>query len=205
MKAQKIALFSSTNEVGQRLAEEALKRGHTVTAIVSDEKEFKLKHPNLQVVKGDVMNKEEISKRVKGHDMVIFAHEPSQKAPREHVVAIHSLIEGIKNAGVQRFLATGYVERQPSEFTAEAYDAWKPVQQAQRDALKLLRRESWLHWGYACSPQSEPVQKNDKLVISKDILFTTPESENKLPAKNYTAALLDEAEKTEHVWEESGL
>lgn len=205
MKAQKIALFSTTHNVGRRLAEEALDRGHSVTAIVRDEKEFGLKHPRLQVLKCDVMDKEEISQRVKGHDMVIFAHEPTQKEPREHVVAIQSLIEGIKKAGVQRFVATGYVERQPSEFTKETFEEWKPVHQAQRDALKLLRRESGLHWGYACSAQPEPVQGNDTISVKKEILFTTPENEERLPAIDFAKNLLDEVEKTEHVWEESGL
>jgi putative NADH-flavin reductase len=50
----RIIVFGITGRIGSRVAKEALDRGHEVTGIARDPSSFTLKHPKLQVAKGDV-------------------------------------------------------------------------------------------------------------------------------------------------------
>ncbi|HTA83941.1 MAG TPA: NAD(P)H-binding protein [Bacteroidia bacterium] len=197
MNTQKIALFTTTSEMGTRLAEEALKRGHNVTAIVPDETEFKLKHQNLKVVKGDVRNKEDVSKNARGHDVVISTHEASMKNPREHVEATRSLIEGAKEAGVQHLVSASHPFAQRMENTEEFYDSFKPVLQAQQEALKLLQKEKGLSWGYLHTVEPEAGQRAGEYRVSTEAYLSEPEGQSRIALKNYTSHILDEAEKNQ--------
>ncbi len=139
MNAQKIALFTSTEGVGQRLTEEALKRGHNVTAIVQNENEFKVNHPNLKIVKGDVRNKEDVRRYARGNDVIVCAYNPFKTQPKEYAEITRSIIQGAKDAGVERIIAAGHPVEQAKETTQEFYDEFKPVMRAQQEALNFSK------------------------------------------------------------------
>lgn len=205
MSTQKIALFGTAEEPTQRLATEALRRGHTVTTIVTDEKQFPIKHPNLKVVKGDVRKKEDVRKYAEGHDVVISAHTPNQANPQEYVAITRSLIEGLKGSGIHSLLSVANPQGQPAERTEKEYEEFKPVVKAQQEALKLFKNERGFQWGYL--RPAEPQQKAGKYQTADELLFTHPEGETRIPVKGYTSAILDEAEKAQmelHQGEEEG-
>jgi putative NADH-flavin reductase len=204
MKAQKIALFVNRGEASQRLATEALRRGHNVTAIVTDENEFSIRHPNLKVVKGDIRKKEDVKKYAKGHDVVIYTHEPTRDKPREHVDITRTVIEGVKESGVNHIVGAAHPFGLPTEGTEEAYNEFKPVVKAQQEALRLFQNEKDLHWGYAHSIEPEAEPKTGKYRASEEILFTTPEGENRIYAKGYSSAIIDEAENELALHENTG-
>lgn len=68
----KIALIGATGFVGSAILQEALNRGHEVTAIVRDPEKLPA-HPKLHPQKGDVYNEEEVARLVVGHDAVTSA------------------------------------------------------------------------------------------------------------------------------------
>jgi putative NADH-flavin reductase len=197
MNTQKIALFTTTGEVGTRLAEEALKRGHSVTAIVSNENEFKLKHPNLKVIRGDGRRKEDVSKHSRGHDVAVFTYEPTLKNPREHVDITRNMIEGIKEAGVQHIVSAAHPLSQRMEGTEEFYNSFKPILQAQQEALKLLQKEKGLSWGYLHTIEPEAGQKPREYRISNEVYLSQPQGRERIPLRDYTGAILNEAEKSQ--------
>lgn len=199
METKKIALFTSTGPVGRRLTEEALKRGHSVTAIVRDETEFTLKHPNLKVVRGDVGKKEDVSRYARGNDVAIYEQEVKQKAEGDHLNTISSVLGGVKDAGIQHLVVSGHTVSRPTELTQEEYNSWKPFQEEQLSALSLLEREPELQWSYTYTPRSEPDKKTERFMVGKNFVIATPEGENTLPTEEFTSAILDEAEKSENV------
>jgi putative NADH-flavin reductase len=195
MSTQKIALFGASGEAGRQLAEEALRRGHNVTAIVRDETEFKLKHPNLRVVRGDTKKADDITRYAKGHDVVVGFHVPSKENPHEHVEYARNFIEGTKKAGVQHLVTVGHTFGKLTEGTQAAYDAYKQVTQAQNEALKLFRNEKELNWSYVMGAQPERREDNGKYQMSSEIRIVDPMGEQKVQATNFTEVLMDEAEK----------
>ena len=52
----KLLIFGSTGSIGRELVKQALEQGHTVTAFARDATKVDIKHNNLQVAQGDVMD-----------------------------------------------------------------------------------------------------------------------------------------------------
>ena len=194
MNQKKIAVFGATGDMGELLAMEALKRGHSITAIMRDETELRLRHPNLVVLRGEPKEKEDISKYAKDQDVVIAFHAPTKEKPSEHLDATRMFIEGTKQAGVQHLIAVGHPFGKWANNSQQAYDNYKPLLQAQQDALNIFRNERELNWSYIHSP--EPEKRNGEYKMSNEILCTHLQSEHKISSKNFTQALLDDAEKS---------
>ena len=105
----KIALLGATGFVGSAILNEALSRGHSVTAVVRDTE--KLKPGERLVVKmGDVYDNDSLETLIRGHDAVISAFNPGWKDPnlyQDQVRGTTSIISAIKKAGVKRVLWVG--------------------------------------------------------------------------------------------------
>ncbi|HXP48449.1 MAG TPA: NAD(P)H-binding protein, partial [Bacteroidia bacterium] len=174
MSRQKVILFGAGGRTGNDLIAETLKRKHRVTAIVYDVSKVTIKHPDLTVKWGHMMNKEDIAGLVKGHHAVIGVNEPSPINPNEHIKAIGSVIEGSKKAGIGKILILGHPVYRPIENTMEFYDSWKSIALAQREALKLFQRESYLNWGYVYSSSLEPDKRTGRIDKQVNMILATP-------------------------------
>lgn len=76
----KIALIGATGFVGSALLQEALVRGHEVTALVRDPEQLG-SHPKLHPHKTDVYDAADLARLVVGHDAVISAFNPGWSNP----------------------------------------------------------------------------------------------------------------------------
>jgi putative NADH-flavin reductase len=54
----KLALFGASGTVGQRILREALRRGHSVTALVRDPSRISEQGPNLRATAGNILDPE---------------------------------------------------------------------------------------------------------------------------------------------------
>ena len=69
----KIIVFGATGGTGRLIVQQALNRGHSVTAYVRKTQEFNLQHPLLSVIEGDLDQKEALEKAIQGHHAVMCA------------------------------------------------------------------------------------------------------------------------------------
>jgi putative NADH-flavin reductase len=76
----KIAVIGATGFVGSSILQEALQRGHEVTAIVRHPEKV-TPHPKLRPHKADVQKADEVTRSVAGHDAVISAFNPGWSNP----------------------------------------------------------------------------------------------------------------------------
>lgn len=67
----KIIIFGATGRTGLLLLNQALERGHTVTAFIRNPKKITMSHSHLKIVKGDIANAESVGYAVRGHDIII--------------------------------------------------------------------------------------------------------------------------------------
>src|SRR5207249_1403217 len=142
----RIALFGAGGMIGRRILEEALRRGHEVTAVVRDPTRFSGAADRVAVVQGDVVDAASVAAAVRGHDAVISAvgpaHTPDAR-PQMLGDAARALIAGMPRASVRRLLVVGgagSLEVRPGVQlvdTPEFPAAWRPVALAPRDALAL--------------------------------------------------------------------
>jgi len=73
---KKIALFGTTGQTGRHFLEIALEKGYKIKALVRSPEKIELKHPKLEVLKGDVLNPKDVEGTVEGCEVVVslFGH-----------------------------------------------------------------------------------------------------------------------------------
>jgi hypothetical protein len=149
-----VTLFGATGNAGKRILKELLSRGHMVTAIVRDPEKLPAQ-AGLTVRKGDLSDAGQIAKSVNGTEAVVSAYGPGLGAPGELVKATERLVQGLRQAGVERLLmvgGAGSLEVAPGvQLIDSGYlpSEWKPIALAHRDALEVLKA-SGLDWTSIC-------------------------------------------------------
>ncbi|HEV7346892.1 SDR family oxidoreductase [Telluribacter sp.] len=73
---KKIALFGASGQTGMEFVTIALDKGYQVNALVRTPEKLSIKHQNLEVFKGDVLNQKDVQTVIKGCDVVVslFGH-----------------------------------------------------------------------------------------------------------------------------------
>ncbi len=202
----KIALFGVNGMIGQSIAQEALSRGHEVTAIVRDPSRLSLTHPHLTAVAGDVLDPASVARTVSGHDVVVSAIGPgASQQPQVVVDAARSLLAGLPHTGVQRLIVVGgagSLEVAPGVQLVDAPDfpeGWRPVALAHRDALQVYHSSN-LDWTYI-SPAAfiAPGERTGGYRTGTDQLVTDENGESRISTEDYAVALVNEIENPQFI------
>lgn len=202
----KIAIIGATGFVGSALLKEAVTRGHEVTALVSDPTKVPASDKVL-AVQADVLAKDSLADRLKGHDAIISAFSGHAQADvlGYYVKGVQSIISASKAAKVARLLVVGGaggLEVAPGvqlidtpQFPAQ----WKDTAEGARQALNLLRDEQELDWTVlAPSAHLEPGERTGKFRIGKDQLLADTTGKSHISLEDYAAAMIDELEQPAH-------
>jgi putative NADH-flavin reductase len=204
----KIALIGATGYVGAAILQEALNRGHEVTAIVRNPGKLPA-HAKLHARKGDVYNEDDLARLVAGHDAVISAFNPGWSNPdiyNQQIKGTGAIINGVKKAGVKRLLSVGgagSLEIKPGVqsvdlpgFPAE----YKQGALATREALHMLRQETALEWSFL-SPSADlfPGERTGRFRLGADELLKNERGESRISVQDYAMAMIDEVEKPRHI------
>ena len=151
----KIALIGATGFVGSIILNELANRNHEVTAIARNPKESEL--ANVNFVKADIFNTEELSEVLKNHDVVVSAYNPGWTNPNiydDFIAGSNAIVEGVKKSGVNRYITIGGAGSlfvapnlqavDTPDFPKEIY----PGASAARDFLNTLKEEKELDWAF---------------------------------------------------------
>ncbi|MBB2950503.1 NAD(P)-dependent oxidoreductase [Sphingobacterium sp. JUb56] len=200
----KVAIIGASGFIGSAILNEALSRGHDITAIVRNPEKVTVSNPRLNVNKGDVIKEEELVSLLKGNEAVISAYSANDSST--YVKAITAIINATKKAGITRLLAVsgaGSLEVKPGvqlldtpEFPAE----WKDGATATRDAFDVIKQVTDLDWS-VLSPAMviEPGPRTGVFRLGKDQVLFNDKGESKISTADFAVALLDELERTAHI------
>ena len=213
----RLVLFGATGNVGQRVATEALRRGHEVVGVVRDPAAVKSPDPRVRLVKGDATNADNIAEIVRGADAVVSAISPRPNArglPAPSLRAnARALIKGLRAAGVKRVLYVGgasSLEVAPGKALADTPDfpeIYKAEAREGREALSVWRDEAkGLDWTYL-SPAAEiaPGERRGKYRTTGDQLLVDAKGRSFITFEDYAVAVLDELERPQHVGQRFGV
>ncbi len=201
----KIAVVAANGKAGQLIVEEAVKRGHDVTAIVRSENKTQAQH----LLKKDLfdLTKEDLV----GYDVVATAFGawiaetlPLHSKSIEH---FNDLLAGTNT----RFLVVGgagslYVDKEKKVRlvdTAEFPADYKPLSSAQADELDLLRTKKDLNWTFV-SPAAEFIPDGahtGEYILAGDFFTVNEAGESKISYADYAIAFVDEIESGKHIQE----
>ena len=192
-----IAIIGATGRAGSQLLEEALRRGHSVTAIARSTAKVG-QRAGVVTREVDVADSAALQAAVAGHDVVISAAHFS-------TIPANAIIDPVKKAGVKRLLVVGGAGSLllpgggkvidspgfPEEYKAEA--------SAGGVYLDTLRKEQDLDWTFL-SPSAEFVEgeRTGHFRLGQDDLLVSAEGRSWISFADYAIAMLDEVEKPAH-------
>jgi putative NADH-flavin reductase len=102
----RILIVGATGGTGRELVEQALERGHHVTALARNPAKVKHTHEHLTVVKGDVMHPASLAAAVRGQDAVVCALGHKRWLGPSKILSqgTRNLVDAMKAAGVKRLV-----------------------------------------------------------------------------------------------------
>jgi putative NADH-flavin reductase len=199
-----VVLFSATGMIGSRILNELVSRGHRVTAVVRDPSKVQA-NPSVSVVKGNILDPDDIASKAKGADVAISAYGPGTGDVNDLLTATRSLMAGLHKADVRRLIFVGGAGSLLVSPGTDLIDSghlpeeYKAIAIAHRDALNLLR-ESDLAWTYFSPPGFiAPGERTGKFRLGDDALLTDEQGNSRISAEDYAVALVDELESPKHV------
>ncbi|MEH6783735.1 MAG: NAD(P)-dependent oxidoreductase [Alcanivorax jadensis] len=203
----KIALIGASGFIGSALREEALHRGHQVTALVSQPGKLNATASNLTVAQVDVQDTAQLTDTLTGADVVIsaFSGHAQDDIRGYYVQGVKSIIAAVKAADVARLLIVGgagslRVAADTLLIDTPAFpEEYKPTALGAQDALALLEAEQVLNWAML-SPAAEifPGERTEQFRLGNDDLLVDDQGNSRISVQDYAVALLDEVDHPQH-------
>jgi uncharacterized protein len=192
-----IVLIGATGNIGSRILDEALRRGHTVTAVTRDPKKLEARR-GVTVRAGSTSDAPALTRTLKGHDAVIVSVKWNEND-------VARVIDVIRKSGVRRCLfvvGAGSLLRKDGRTHLE-YMAQRGVQPPTSKpaslALEAIRKAADLDWT-AISPAAsiQPGERTGKFRLGLDQLIEDDEGHSAISREDFAVAILDEIEKPQH-------
>ncbi|MNR76107.1 NAD dependent epimerase/dehydratase family protein [compost metagenome] len=193
----KIAIIGATGRAGSQLLEEALRRGHSVTALARNTAKL-AGRARVTAIDVDVLDAAALAQAVTGHDAVFSAAHFSG-------IPASAIINPVKKAGVPRLLVVGGAGSllvAPGVRVLDTPDfpeAYKAEATAGGVFLNTLLQEKELNWTFL-SPSAEFVEteRTGTFRLGKDNLLVDANGRSWISFKDFAIAFIDELEQPAH-------
>jgi uncharacterized protein len=206
----RLVLFGAGGQVAQRIAREALDRGHEVVGVARSAASVRSDNERLTIVEGDATDPSSVAKISKGADVIVNAlsprPSPSGRPATSLSRAARALIAGATRVGVPRLIVVGgagSLEATPGVRLVDSPgfpEEYKQESLSQADALSAYRAYAGhFDWTYI-SPAAEmgPGTRTGRYRTGDDALLTDPKGKSFISLEDFAKALLDEIEHPTH-------
>jgi putative NADH-flavin reductase len=206
----KLAIFGAGGQVAQRIAREAMNRGHDVVGVVRSAASVRSDNERLTIVEGDATDASSVAKSAKGADVIINAlsprPSPSGRAATSLPAAARALLEGARRAGVPRLIAVGgagSLEVAPGVRLVDSPgfpEEYKSESLNSAESLAVYRASPGdVDWTYI-SPAAElsPGTRTGRYRTGDDALLVDDKGKSFISYEDYAKALIDEVERPTH-------
>lgn len=199
-----IGIVGATGKAGSLILDEAVNRGHDVTAIVRNAS--KLTNDNVSVIEKDVhdLTREDF----KGLEVAVNAFGAPLGEKDAHVEAGRALINALAGTGTRLIVVGGagslYIDDSRTMTvidTPNFPDMFKPTAGGQSENLKELEQTTNLKWTFI-SPSAEfdaEGKRTGTYETGTDILLVNNSEESYISYADFAIAVIDEAENSKHV------
>lgn len=193
-----IALIGATGNIGGRILDEALSRGHSVTGTTRDAAKLPAR-VNLTVKVANTSDVGGLAAILKGHDVVVTSIKWNE-------ADIHQVLDAIRRSGVKRALfviGAGSLLRSDGrthfEHMAEK-GIQPPTSKPAALAYEAIRAADDLDWTAISPPASiQPGQRTGKFRLGLDNLLEDDKGVSLISREDFAIAILDEIETPKHV------
>lgn len=189
----KIAHLGASGNVGSKILDEALRRGHTVTGIVRHPERLTPRE-GLTAVAGDATRPETVAPLLAGHDVVVSSLHFSD-------VSSDAILGATRTAGVPRLIVVGGAGSLRGPDGGDVVDspefpeAWKPEALAGRDFLNVLRTTEDLDWTFVSpSLMIASGERTGQFRLGEDEVLFGEDGQSRISEQDYAIAFVDELE-----------
>lgn len=202
----RIALIGASGFIGSALLDEALARGHAVTALVTRPERLSPR-PGLETLAADVFDRTRLVAQLRGHEAAIsaFSGHAQQAVQDYYERGVAAIIEATKASAVPRLLmvgGAGALEVAPGVQlldTPAFPEAYRATAEGARTALAMLRAEPALDWTMlAPSAQIAPGARTGDFRLGDDRLLVDANGDSRISVEDYALAMIDELERPAH-------
>lgn len=212
----RILVYGASGKVGSQAVNEALNRGHIVTAVSREPSRITLDHDNLTAVKGDVLDPQSVASLVAGNDVVIVSvrgvvgksKDPNDAIPR---IAVENVINALRDMEqpAPRLIhvgGSGSLEVKPGVVYADTLPmvfiprALQTEIEGQVLALEYLRSVTDVDWTYATPAKNFTNGKRTGVFrIGGDQLLESKSGRSRISRADFAVALIDEVENAQFI------
>jgi putative NADH-flavin reductase len=210
-----IVVYGATGEVGSEIVQEALNRGHRVTAVSRDPASMKKQHPKLEIVKGNVLDPDSVASIVAGRDVVVLSvrgviGDSGQAESALQFLAAEKLVDALYpiTDHPPRLLhigGAGSLEVRPGVLFADTLPALFLPKNLEIEiagqilALEFYRKVDDVRWTYITPPRNfTNGPRTGQYRIGGDRMLEDREGESRLSRADFAVAVIDEAERNAH-------
>jgi len=193
-----IVLAGATGNIGSRILEEALSRGHRVTGLSRDPAKLAARE-GLTAKKASTTEVGAFADVLKGHDAAILSVKWNEND-------VHRVLDALRKAGVKRCLfvvGAGSLLRDDGR-THFDHMAEKGIQPPTSKpaalALAEIQKVTDLDWTAISPPASiQSGERTGKFRLGLDNLIEDDAGESRISREDFAIAILDEIEKPKHI------
>jgi hypothetical protein len=211
----KITVYGGTGDVGSRIVNEALQRGHIVTVVVRDPSKAGAARERLSTVAGDALDSASIARQVAGQDVLIEAVSDRGASKEFHVNVAHAMVGAVRSLGrrAPRLITVGGamslkdasgkllldVAPRPAGLPPLIPNEWE----SQVRALEYYRSVRDVNWSFISPPpdmELNPAKstRTGKYRVGGDQVLLDASGKSLLSMEDLAVAILDEAEHPQH-------
>ncbi|NHZ63017.1 NAD(P)-dependent oxidoreductase [Massilia genomosp. 1] len=201
-----IVLIGATGFIGTALLNEALNRGHAVTALATRPDKLAARE-RLTARKADVMDVAALTAQLAGADAVLsaFSGHAQGDVQSYYLSGVRNIIAAAKEARAPRLLVVGgagSLKVAPGVQLLDTPgfpDAYRASAEGARQALNLLRDEASLDWTML-SPAAmiSPGERSGVFRLGGDQLLVDGAGNSAISVEDYAVAMIDELEQPAH-------
>ena len=215
-ESQRLLVFGATGNVGSLVVEEALARGHSVTAVSRDPSQITLTHDKLTTAAGDLLDRESIARLLEGHDVVISSvrgviGDKSNPENAVQLLAANNIVAELRKLGpaAPRFLhvgGAGSLEVKPGKLFAETLPKILLPKSLESEiigqiwTLDDLREVDDVRWTYITPPiHLFDGERTGKYRTGGDEVLEDARGRSRISKADFAVAIVDEVEQARHV------
>ncbi len=212
----RIVVYGATGNVGSHVVDEALARGHHVTAVSRDPSRITKQHENLTVVAGDLLDMQSIELIVEDKDIIVTSVRGiigDDKKPENALqyIAVKNITEhlfaiGDGSARLIHVGGSGSLVVEPGVLWADKIPKLllpKNLEleiQGQILTLEYLRSTSVVEWTYVTPAKNfTDGERTGTFQIGGDEVVEDERGKSRISRADFAVAILDEAELRNHV------
>lgn len=198
----KIAVIGANGKAGQAIVEEAVTRGHEVTAIVRSSQATRAHHILEKAL--FALEKHDLA----GFDVVVsaFGAFTTETLP-QHTTSLEHLATLLEGTSIRLVVVGGagslYVDEGRTAFLYQTPDfptEYLALAQAMSHGLESLRKKKNLNWTYI-SPAADfqvDFPKTGEYLLAGEVFTVNDKGESQIGYADYAIAMLDEIETGKH-------